>query len=448
MTSDPSPIDHDRPETFPVYQLLVRVAGSRSETVVVGLKNTGLDVHFPDGQVLHYDLEGRLLRVAARDVQWLRGLTHRTIELRRVAGASAGRFARRRLEPQEADAVAQSASERVSRVRDAWEDGSRQVVKRAEQEGLTAAAERVLVAAARFDTHHARADAAAFRAIHGEIPILPPDQYASWVLLATEGCRYNQCAFCSLYRGVPHRVKSATEFGEHLAASRNYHGRGLARRRGIFLGQANALLGSPAWRTRILQVVGESVDLPAPEFTRVDPRWWQGHPRRFDGVSSFLDAFSGVAITSGEFAAMRQLNLRRIYIGLESGDRQLLRWLRKPATPAQVLQTVQAAKAGGLRVGVVVLIGAGGERFFDAHVRGTVELVRAMPLAPGDFVYLSPLVIAPETGQAPPPAAEGITRLSSLRMREQEQLIRRGIRGGTPSHGPYVARYDVEQFLY
>ena len=448
MTSDPSPIDHDRPETFPVYQLMVRVAGPRGVTALVGLKDTGLDVHFPDGQVLHYDLEGRLVRVAARDVQWLRGLSHRTIELRRVSGASTGRFVRRRLEPDEADTVAQSASERVSLARDAWADGWRQVVKQGEEGGLTAAAERVLVAAARFDARHAREDAAAFRAIHGEIPILPPDQYASWVLLATEGCRYNQCAFCGLYRGVPYRVKSATEFREHLAASRDYHGQGLARRRGVFLGQANALLGSPAWRTQILQVVGESLDLPAPEVTSVNPRWWRGNPRRFEGISSFLDAFTGVAMTSEEFAAMRQLNLRRIYIGLESGDPGLLNWLRKPASPAHVLQTVKAAKAGGLRVGVIVLLGAGGERFFDAHVRATVELVHAMALAPGDFVYLSPLVVAPETGHVPSPTAEGTARLSSLRMMEQERLIRRGIRRGTTSRGPYVARYDVEQFLY
>ena len=79
---------------------------------------------------------------------------------------------------------------------------------------------------------------------------------------------------------------------------------------------------------------------------------------------------------------------------MESGCDALLRWLRKPATAERMLDTVRAAKAGGLRVGVIVLVGAGGERFFDEHVQQTVNVICAMDLEPGDYVYLSSIVAA------------------------------------------------------
>ena len=101
----------------------------------------------------------------------------------------------------------------------------------------------VLAAAAAFDAHAASADVARFQAVYHDIPILPPDQYSSLVLVATEGCRYNRCTFCGFYRDTQFRAKSVEEFQAHMQAALAYHGRGLTLRRGIFLGQADALCG-------------------------------------------------------------------------------------------------------------------------------------------------------------------------------------------------------------
>ena len=105
----------------------------------------------------------------------------------------------------------------------------------------------VLAAAAAFDARAARADVARFQTIYRDIPILPPDQYSSLVLAATDGCRYNQCTFCGFYRDMQFHAKSVAEFQAHVQAAMAYHGHGLALRRGIFLGQADALWGPRAW---------------------------------------------------------------------------------------------------------------------------------------------------------------------------------------------------------
>ena len=86
-----------------------------------------------------------------------------------------------------------------------------------------------------------REDSVRFLAASGPVGILPPDQYLSLVVRVTEGCSWNACTFCSLYRDVPFRWKRPDELRAHLAALGEYFGPSIALRRSVFLGDANAL---------------------------------------------------------------------------------------------------------------------------------------------------------------------------------------------------------------
>jgi radical SAM superfamily enzyme YgiQ (UPF0313 family) len=164
-------------------------------------------------------------------------------------------------------------------------------------------------------------------------------------------------------------------------------------------------------------------------------------------VSSFLDAFTGDHILAEEFARLRQRQLRRIYLGVESGDPHLLAWLNKPSTPERMLRVVENAKEGGVQVGVIILIGAGGEPYFQSHARRTLELLNAMRLGRGDYVYLSPLVDMPGTPYHREAALAEIQPLSSARMAEQTRILREGLAFSSEDR-PYVAEYDVSRFIY
>jgi radical SAM superfamily enzyme YgiQ (UPF0313 family) len=149
-----------------------------------------------------------------------------------------------------------------------------------------------------------------------------------------------------------------------------------------------------------------------------------------------------------EFAELRRLGLRRVYVGLESGHDPLLRWLRKPATAATILRTVQTLKEAMIAVGVIALLGAGGHQFGAAHVQGTVQLLNELPLGRGDYVYFSPLEVFPCGSYAVHETAHGIRRLTETEMRGQEQAIRTALRFDSARGKPYIARYEVETFVY
>lgn len=273
------------------------------------------------------------------------------------------------------------------------------------------------------------ADRGRFAAVYGRIGILPPDQYLSVVLKATEGCSHGRCTFCSFYRDLPFHIKTTEEFRAHISAVRSFLGESLALRRSVFLGDANALIVPQARLMRLLSLVGEGLgDRP---------------------VYAFLDAFGGGRKTAAEFAAMREHRLARVYIGMESGDPSLLRFLDKPGTPDQILATVSAIKAGGVSVGVIVMAGVGGDRYSEAHTKDTIDLVNAMPLGKGDIVYLSRFVAHPDLPYAVRAREAGIRPLSLEEVEGQMAAFRDGFRfrarAGPP---PKVSVYDIERFIY
>ena len=240
------------------------------------------------------------------------------------------------------------------------------------------------------------------------------DQYLSLVVRVTEGCSWNACTFCRLYSGVSFRVKARVELADHLTTLRDYFGRSLALRRSIFLGDANALCVAPERLLPLLAIVAAA---------------FPGLP-----LYSFVDAWTGQRRTASDWSACRALGLVRVYVGLESGDPELLAWLGKPGAPDDALRLVRALHEGGLDAGVIVLVGAGGERFAAAHVARTAEVLDAMGLGPRDVVYLSEYVDDPTLAYGRQAARRTGPRTAVSRARTP--AARGDHEGGPPLAGP------------
>jgi hypothetical protein len=413
-------------------------------------------VYLGSDLALHYDLEGRLTKIATPHEYRRRSLSHRILQTRKLAAEDGGGIVRAVLPAEAADAVVSEAHKQMHIIHGQLRSGMAQpdpaqsgieFAKPASDEARDKIGP-ILERAAAFNVDAAREDARRFRHVYGQVAVLPPDQYNALVLQATEGCAYGHCLFCELYHAVPYHRKTAQQFREHVRTAIAYHGEALRARRSIFLGEANALTLPQAELVEIFHVLHEHFELPSDEQQDVSAHWWIGSATRFDGVSSFQDAFMEPHRSVAEFAELRRLGLRRVYVGLESGHDPLLRWLRKPATAATILRTVQTLKEAMIAVGVIALLGAGGHQFGAAHVQGTVQLLNELPLGRGDYVYFSPLEVFPCGSYAVHETAHGIRRLTETEMRGQEQAIRTALRFDSARGKPYIARYEVETFVY
>lgn len=418
--------------------------------VYIALSPCELVLYFDKPEhALHYDLEGRLLKTSSANLYRRRGLSHRLLVTRKRTTEEGGGIERTLLAEVVADATVAEArlevmevSERLTQGALAIEFGKPSVHQAVET--LAPLLER----AKHFDVGAARANAQQFSQIYGRVAVLPPDQYNALVLQATEGCPYGGCLFCELYRGVFHCRKTAAEFRQHVGGAIAFHGEGLRARRSIFLGEANALALPHDTLVEFFKVLQELFELPSPKQEAVPARWWLGSKTRFDGVSSFLDTFTGKPHTAAEFRELRERGLRRVYIGLETGSNELLRWLCKPSTTERAQACVRALKEAGISVGVIVLLGPGGEAFDAVHRRRTATVLNDLSLAAGDSIYFSPLVIYGGSQYEEQSRALGIRALSTRELCEQEEAIRDALRFDGQRGRPYVARYPLETFSY
>jgi radical SAM superfamily enzyme YgiQ (UPF0313 family) len=272
------------------------------------------------------------------------------------------------------------------------------------------------------------------------VSILPPDRYMALVLQATEGCSHNRCTFCGFYRDRLFHVKTEAEFRAHIEAVKSYFGQGLSLRKSIFLADANALVIPQDRLVRLFDIINEA-------FTVVPADRPYERPV-LRGIYSFIDAFTTRRKTQRDFEELRARNLHRIYVGLESGCDALLRFVNKPGLSTDALDLVATLKEARLQVGVIVLVGLGGDFFAEAHVRETIRAVNAMHLGAGDLVYLSIFQEQLGTEYGARAVEAGIRSLTRLELHEQMQALRAGFDFGGAARPPQVAVYDIREFIY
>ncbi len=265
-----------------------------------------------------------------------------------------------------------------------------------------------------------------FHDLYRPISILPPDQYLALVLQITEGCNYNRCTFCNFYRDRPFRIKPLAEVAHHVDAVKDFLGAGVRLRRSIFLADANALVIPQRKLLPILRQI--RAELPA-------------RP-----IFSFIDVFTGIKKSAYNFSQLKEWGVKRVYLGVESGDPDLLALLNKPQSLEAILTLTEKLKAGGLAIGVIFLAGAGGKAFHKHHREASTQLVSKMPLTQGDIIYVSEFYETnPEyvqvltERQIQPP-----TRLEIRRMANELKHAFRDV----SAPGVKVAVYDIQQFFY
>jgi radical SAM superfamily enzyme YgiQ (UPF0313 family) len=386
------------------------------DTLTAHLIGAALVISPRYGESYSFDRSGRLLGLFRDEHSYQRTLDHRLLE--RLSGNGPRR---RELSPDKRDTMLARVFEDLQRLRD---DLPILNLKPEDKAQLAESLDKILD----FGPDHLAADGARFRSLYLPVSILPPDQYLALVLQATEGCSWNRCTFCGLYRDRAFRIHSPESFRSHCAGVRDFYGEGLSLRRGIFLADANALIIPQARLLALFEIAQDFFALPE------GPR----------PVFSFVSAFDVARKSAADWADLHALGLTRAYIGLETGDDDLLRFLNKPGTVQDAMDAVAALRAGGVAVGVILMAGIGGDRFAAAHVARSVEAIRAMNLGPADQVYLSNYVSAPGTEYDDLAASAGIRPLNAEEIEAQLKDLQTRVRSVVTD--TKVAPYRVDGF--
>lgn len=411
------------------------------EDVCIALKPAIVSVRTGGNTVLTFDREGRLFSASISHCAYRRGLDNRIlVKDRRREAVQELQYLH--LTGQDRQEFLRRVHEKISSLWTALQERSVrfwpgtgppvQVFRE-----ISSALERILS----YDPARLEAEGRRFVSILRPPGMLPPDQILAVVLQLAEGCSWNRCSYCTLYQDRPFRMKEAEDFAAHIREVKAFLGEGLALRRSVFLGDGNAMVLPQDRLLRVLDLINEEFWIAAAD--PPDPFLPQ-----FTGIYAFMDPFSPPTRSPLDFEQLAQRGLRRVYIGVDTGQNGLLKFLGKPGSAEQAWRAICTAKEGGIRVGIIILLGAGGDLFYYSHVQETVNLLNALPLGEGDIIYFSPLVIHPGSAYADRTAETGIRPISPARLEEQREAIVQALRFTNPLRPPRLAPFDIRGFVY
>lgn len=184
-------------------------------------------------------------------------------------------------------------------------------------------------------------------------PYRPPSEANSLLLRVTRGCPWNQCTFCSMYKGLKFEKRPAEEVLRDIDTLRQFSGTAAPT---VFIGDSNSLVLETKPLVEILQHLYKA-------FPSVER------------VTSYARARTLSKKPMDELKAIRQAGLTRLHIGLETGDSELLEEIKKGATPEQMVEGANRAKEAGFEVSLYVLAGTGGEKKWKQHAEGTAKVL-------------------------------------------------------------------------
>lgn len=202
------------------------------------------------------------------------------------------------------------------------------------------------------------------------IIIRPPSEADSLLLQITTGCSHNCCTFCPTYKGQRFRIKTFSEIEDDI------------REAGSFM---------PVHRVFLCD--GDALIIPQPRLLEILISI-QKHICGIERIATYANAKSILRKSPEELAALRAMGLEMIYMGVETGNGELLRTIAKGATPAEMIEAGKRIREAGMILSVTILLGIGGIEKSIEHALDTAAILTHID---PDFVGALTLMLVPGT---------------------------------------------------
>jgi radical SAM superfamily enzyme YgiQ (UPF0313 family) len=198
----------------------------------------------------------------------------------------------------------------------------------------------------------------------------PPSEADSLILQVAVGCSYNRCTFCHSFQGKSFRIKSFDEIREDIDEAAGY---GAIPR--VFLADGDALI------------------IPQPDLVRI-LNYLKLRIRGLERVGIYANAGDILKKSTEELKELKSLGLGIIYLGLESGNPEVLKRIKKNASAGQMIRAAKRVREAGILLSVTVLLGIGGVELSQAHAEDTGKVLSQMD---PEYVGALSLMVVPET---------------------------------------------------
>lgn len=181
----------------------------------------------------------------------------------------------------------------------------------------------------------------------------PPSEAESFILRVTRGCAHNSCTYCNMYRGVKFEKLSDAQIMRQIAMAYSTDAEGVRR---VFLADGDALVLPTERLLNILSVLKKYF----PNLER---------------VSSYAAPRDILAKSVEELTELRRAGLALLYYGMESGDAQTLKDIRKGVNDKQSIEAGKRVIAAGMKLSIMIILGIAGKEGSTRHALATAHAI-------------------------------------------------------------------------
>ncbi|MCJ7605447.1 MAG: radical SAM protein, partial [Dehalococcoidales bacterium] len=204
------------------------------------------------------------------------------------------------------------------------------------------------------------------------IVIRPPSEARSFLLPVTAGCSHNRCTFCGTFTDFQFRVFGIEEIKGYIDAVAKNYSHSVSR---VFLENGDALAAPQ-------DVLRETLRHLSSRFPSLER------------VGTYATPKSALVKTVEEMRELRELGLRIAYLGVETGDEELLKKVDKGATYDEIVEAGRKLKKAGITVSATVILGLGVVEGSEQHAIATGKILTDMD---PDFAGALTLMLVPGT---------------------------------------------------
>ena len=185
----------------------------------------------------------------------------------------------------------------------------------------------------------------------------PPSEANSLIIQVTIGCAHNTCTFCNMYKQKTFRIRSDEEIIADLREIANSPYRELFDR--VFFADGDALCIPTEMMLRLLQIVKD---------------WFP----RVQRVTAYATAMDVIRKPDEELEQLQKAGLQMVYMGVESGDAEILQYIHKDCTPQDFIHAADKLHKAGIKNSVTLISGLGGRGKVKQHAVACADIVTAM----------------------------------------------------------------------
>lgn len=200
----------------------------------------------------------------------------------------------------------------------------------------------------------------------------PPSEAYSLILQVTYGCSWNRCAFCEMYSTKKFRIRKEVEIIAEIKKAAEYY----PDVKKVFLADGDALVLPLPMLLSVLKAIREAF----PGVNR---------------ISSYALPRNILNKTDDELKQLYDAGLKLIYLGIESGDDELLKIINKGESYESTTLALKRFHAAGINSSVMILLGLGGKKFSKQHAINSAKIVNeTQPLYCSTLVLSFPFDVA------------------------------------------------------